>query len=277
MKLEDVLRDRRHRRSRGLRGCRRRHGGCRLRGCPGHCGSVGGGELILTNAGAIAAGSAAVAAGSALASAAISESSSPRGLQNSPATAQPASAAGQNPQARSGASLIGQAADAVLTPMYNTFTRPGWNYGEYLADLDAGRGIVNPHLYGALVDSLLVIETIYTAFEQAVVYGSQRNPFWRYMGPQSDPAGTWVTRRARPPYGTDYELAMERLAAPKQWTEVKRVTVPWDQYVAGLRPAAPRFGFRGGGVEYRVGGFGNWLEYFTRWGTYWMKWMFSPE
>ena len=161
--------------------------------------------------------------------------------------------------------------------MYNSLTRPGWNYGEYLADLDAGRGVINPHLYGAMVDSLLVISNVAFTFEQAVVYGPQRSPFWRYVGPKSDPAGTWVVRGSRPSYGTDYELAMERLSAKNQWNEVKRATVPWDQYVAGPRPAAPQFGHQGFGLEYRVGGFGNWKSYVRSWWDYWKNQLFANQ
>lgn len=172
-------------------------------------------------------------------------------------------------------SLLGQAVDSVLTPMYNSLVRPGWNYGEYLADLDAGRGVINSHLYGAMLDSLLVISNVTFTIEQAVVYGPQRSPFWRYVGPKSDPAGTWVVRGSRPSYGTDYELAMQRLSARNQWNEVKQASVPWDQYVAGPRPAAPQFGRQGFGSEYRVGGFGDWKGYVRNWWDYWKSQLFA--
>jgi RHS repeat-associated protein len=175
---------------------------------------------------------------------------------------------------RSPLGTFGEAANNVLTPAYNTLTRPGWNYGEYLADLDAGRGVLNPHLFGAMLDSLLVISSVYYTFQQAVIYGPQRDPFVRYTGPESDPAGTWVTR-ASSSYGTDYAEAMDRLSSRIPWDNVKRVSVPWDQYVAGPRLAAPQFSRRGFGLEYRVGGFGNWKSYLRSWWDYWKNQLFA--
>jgi len=213
-------------------------------------------------------------------SAAFQDSNSPRGppiAQTGNVTPQPGTFGTETKSRVSPGQIIGQAADAVLTPISNSLLAPGWNYGGYLADLDAGKGVMNPHLYGAMLDSLLVIGTVYTAFEQAVVYGPQRNPFVRYTGPKSDPAGTWMTRSSSS-YGTDYAKAMDRLSSPIQWNNIKRVSVPWEQYVAGPRPAAPlwdnvakRFVTSGGGLEYRTGGFGNWPRYFATWLRYFFQ------
>lgn len=71
---------------------------------------------------------------------------------------------------------------------------------------------------------------------------------------------------------------MERLSAKNQWNEVKRATVPWDQYVAGPRPAAPQFGHQGFGLEYRVGGFGDWKDwkgYVRSLWDYWKNQLFA--
>jgi hypothetical protein len=70
---------------------------------------------------------------------------------------------------------------------------------------------------------------------------------------------------------------MKRLAAKNQWNEVKQATVPWDQYVAGPRPAAPQFGHQGFGLEYRVGGFGDWKSYARSWWDYWRNQLFANQ
>jgi len=125
-----------------------------------------------------------------------------------------------------------------------------------------------------MLDSLLVIGGAAAAFKGIATYGLRRFPFWRYTGPNSDPAGTWVVRGLRPPYGTNYELAMERLSSPILWDEVKRVSVEWYQYVAGPRLAAPIWNSAtkaftiGWGLEYRIGGFKNWGQYFQDWWEY---------
>jgi len=62
---------------------------------------------------------------------------------------------------------LSQVATSVLTPAYNTLTRPGWNYGLYFSELDAGKGLLNRSLPGALLDSAWFASGVYGAIELA--------------------------------------------------------------------------------------------------------------
>ena len=93
----------------------------------------------------------------------------------------------------------------------------------------------------------------------ALGYGAgrgQNEPYWRYTGPNSKPDSPWMTRgcEGKPPYGTDFRTAQDRLQMPHTPTDVKKVDVPWYQPVQGPRPADknPLLG-NGGGPEYARG------------------------
>jgi hypothetical protein len=85
-------------------------------------------------------------------------------------------------------------------------------------------------------------------------------PYWRYIGPESNPNSRWMTRGHNPPYGNDMALAKDKLQLPNMPTEVQQVHVPWWQPVRG-----PRTSYKqeyedlnwgsGGGNEYWRGWF----------------------
>lgn len=87
-------------------------------------------------------------------------------------------------------------------------------------------------------------------------------PYWRYIGPNSNPASKWMTRSCgwKPPYGNNFDKAKDALQMPFKPTEVVRVDVPWYKIVRGPRPANlhPEWGTKGGGSEYYRGG--RWPE-----------------
>lgn len=79
-------------------------------------------------------------------------------------------------------------------------------------------------------------------------------PYWRYVGPESNPNSVWMTRGWRPPYGKDMAMAKDRLQLPNMPTSVQKQSVPWSQPVRGPRPARgnEQWG-SGGGPEYARG------------------------
>ncbi|HVN79874.1 MAG TPA: RHS repeat-associated core domain-containing protein, partial [Terriglobia bacterium] len=81
-------------------------------------------------------------------------------------------------------------------------------------------------------------------------------PFWRYVGPRSNPNSGWLTRGWgwKPPYGADFKTAKEVLQLPNMPNAVKQVKVPWWKPVLGPRTVAgnPQWGM-GGGWEYFLG------------------------
>ncbi len=78
-------------------------------------------------------------------------------------------------------------------------------------------------------------------------------PFWRYVGPESNPESRWLTRGFgwKAPYGNDFSAATDALQLPHMPNNVESVDVPWYQPVIGPRQALdnPQFG-PGGGLEY---------------------------
>ena len=94
------------------------------------------------------------------------------------------------------------------------------------------------------------------AAEGAGRYSSR--PFWRYVGPESDPASPWLTRGIgwKPPFGEDMVGARNSLQLPHMPTNVTPVSVPWYEPVIGPRIVGgnPAWGY-GGGLEYARGGF----------------------
>jgi RHS repeat-associated protein len=79
-------------------------------------------------------------------------------------------------------------------------------------------------------------------------------PFWRYVGPESNPASPWLTRGWTAPYGRNYDIAKSALQMPFKPNGVIRARVPWWKPVAGPRLALrnPRWGL-GGGPEWARG------------------------
>jgi hypothetical protein len=71
-------------------------------------------------------------------------------------------------------------------------------------------------------------------------------PFWRYVGPNSDPASPWLTRGLgwKPPYGTDFGAAKDALQMPYMPTGIKQVSVSWWEPIIGPRQALkyPKYG-----------------------------------
>lgn len=81
-------------------------------------------------------------------------------------------------------------------------------------------------------------------------------PYWRYIGPNSNPASKWMTRSCswKPPYGNNFDKAKDALQMPFKPTGVVKVDVPWYKIVRGPRAANlhPEWG-KGGGLEYYRG------------------------
>jgi RHS repeat-associated protein len=77
--------------------------------------------------------------------------------------------------------------------------------------------------------------------------------FYRYVGPQSNPAGRWLVL-GKPPYGNNYFLAKDALQLPHMPNQLVKAKVPWWQPVTGPRPALlnPQWG-TGGGSEWYAG------------------------
>mgnify|MGYP001580381932 FL=1 len=61
-------------------------------------------------------------------------------------------------------------------------------------------------------------------------------PYWRYVGPNSNPASRWLTRGWKPPYGNNFKAARDALQIRDPINAVERVKVPWWRPVAGPRP-----------------------------------------
>ena len=157
--------------------------------------------------------------------------------------------------------------DNIVEPIYNTLSQPGYNYGEWVY----GEQNLNT-FYGACLDSAWAVSVIYgTILDMAAT----NSTYYRYVGSESNPTygvngnvadGTWLNRN--PYYNMDE--AMDAYSAPVQWERVERVEVNWwSDYIGGPRPSAPQ-NFNGsytsgGGVEYRVGGFGDWGQYISDW------------
>ncbi len=81
-------------------------------------------------------------------------------------------------------------------------------------------------------------------------------PYWRYIGPYSNPSSPWITRGLgwKPPYGSNLEKAKDALQLPFEPNALIRVDVPWYKLVRGPRTVNlhPEWG-RGGGSEYYRG------------------------
>jgi len=76
-------------------------------------------------------------------------------------------------------------------------------------------------------------------------------PYWRYIGPESNPNSSWLTKGWQPPYGNNYKLAKDKLQLPNMPDSVTKVDVPWWQPVTGPRTATkhPEWG-SGSGPEW---------------------------
>jgi RHS repeat-associated protein len=108
--------------------------------------------------------------------------------------------------------------------------------------------------------TILTLAAAYGANAALVKYGAAteigtaNNPYWRYVGPNSNPNSPWMTRGPTPPYGTDYDAAKEFLQLPNEPTGVQPVDVKWWEPVRGPREVTgnPQWGV-GGGTEYARG------------------------
>lgn len=108
----------------------------------------------------------------------------------------------------------------------------------------------------------------------------QPQKYWNYFNKDNSYSigkGTWLTPgKTGPPYGTDYIKAGNFLSNTHttNWNDYREVPLRWNQYISGPRIVAPKYiqntntFTTGGGVEYRIGGFGSWGEYFKDWRTY---------
>ncbi len=146
----------------------------------------------------------------------------------------------------------------VVDPAINTLTRPGWNAGTFWAHAEQGR-LSFADGVGLGMDAAWAIGGAAGAVEAGVgAFSGRVSTFYQYYGPASNPGSMWV---ARAQYSLD--VAMERLSAPTTWTSMREVNVPWYKYVGGPRPVLPQFGRAGGGLEYKIGGFGDWGQYIS--------------
>lgn len=89
-------------------------------------------------------------------------------------------------------------------------------------------------------------------------YLGLRQPFWRYVGPNSKVNSPWLTRGWEAPYGRDFVTAKDKLQMPHLPNDVIKAKVPWHQPVRGPRPALKedysKLGWgSGGGQEWAKG------------------------
>jgi len=112
------------------------------------------------------------------------------------------------------------------------------------------------------LSALYTASTVGSAFGSVVGASTAMRPYYRFVGPGSEPGigtGTWLTRGApgAVPYGS-VENAASRLQIPPQSgvNSVIQVDNVWWRYIAGPRSSTghPEWGV-GGGAEYRIGGF----------------------
>ena len=129
-------------------------------------------------------------------------------------------------------------ASGVITGVTMGALSPDWRdpcdqYGSFSRNMGIGSGA-----------ALAVV-----AANPAAARGSFQ-PFWRYVGPNSNPASGYLTRGWRAPYTTMAE-ARNALAMPHMPTKVVPVKVPWWKPVAGPRTVVPVKGWgSGGGLEW---------------------------
>lgn len=156
----------------------------------------------------------------------------------------------------------------ITVPFTNIWIPAGESYGDSAAQYWADQSL-NPNnawyetafddLMGGLAslwtpctsDSTL---SVLLAAEGAGRYSGR--PFWRYVGPESNPESGWLARGSgwQAPYGTDFSTAKDALQMPYMPNGVEPVDVPWYQPVIGPRAAElhPEWG-NGGGAEYYRG------------------------
>lgn len=79
-------------------------------------------------------------------------------------------------------------------------------------------------------------------------------PYWRYVGPKSNPNSRWLVRGWNPPYGSDFGRAKDALQIPNMPTGVERVNVRLLEPVRGPRSARlhPEWGSGRGPEHYRA-------------------------
>jgi hypothetical protein len=109
-------------------------------------------------------------------------------------------------------------------------------------------------LFAALATEPGATATVLLAGEAGGRYESR--PFWRYVGPESNPNSAWLSRGWgwNPEFGRDFPAAKDALQMPYMPNNVMRVKVPWWQPVVGPRPASGNEGFgAGGGLEWYRG------------------------
>jgi RHS repeat-associated protein len=133
-------------------------------------------------------------------------------------------------------STITQAASFIIEPAVNTLTRPGWNYGSYLSDIDAGH-ISAKNFYGACLDSAWAVTNVYGTIEAVAANGA---PYWQYY-PAGNPEYTspYLTRGWNPPHEPGQQayraLRLDLAKRPNPGTAVKQVNVNWWERVGGGR------------------------------------------
>ena len=144
----------------------------------------------------------------------------------------------------------------------------GESYGDFAAQywanlsIDPNNNIAEQAFYG-LMGSLASLWTPCTSDETALTLAPTGavgkwlgRPFWRYVGPKSNPLSPWMTRGPgwKAPYENNFSKAKDALQMPFKPTNVEKANVPWYKPVRGPRPAIkhPEWG-TGGGAEYSRG------------------------
>jgi RHS repeat-associated protein len=98
-------------------------------------------------------------------------------------------------------------------------------------------------------------DTMLTLFGSGGMGRYFARPFWRYIGPNSNPVSRWIARGPgwKPPYGTDFAKAKDALQMPHMPSSLEKVKVRWYEPVRGPRPANmhPDWGKGGGYESYR--------------------------
>jgi len=138
----------------------------------------------------------------------------------------------------------------------------GESAAQYWADVyenSTGLSAAGAAFMGALASLWTPCTSDKTFTVLTISWGAGRylgRPFYRYVGPNSNPTPTWLTRGPgwRPPYGRNYGAAKDALQLPSTPTSVIKVKPPWYSPVRGPRSVAgnPNLG-RGGGIEYYNG------------------------
>ena len=140
----------------------------------------------------------------------------------------------------------------------------GDSAAQYWAEkyINQNDNIIQKYFYG-LMGSLASLWTPCTSDETALTLAPTGalgkwlgRPFWRYIGPKSNPLSPWMTRGPgwSAPYGNNFDKAKDALQMPFKPTNVVEVNVSWYKPIRGPRRVIkhPEWG-TGGGVEYSKG------------------------